>query len=97
MIRGLAFESIIELRIFSKLVADGKLIDYDEAFVKQFLVNHTVLQDATTKLKNNHGNETLRKSLVDEVLDTVSLPKESMLLATGDSFFLTFKKALLTN
>ena len=92
MIRGLAFESIIELRIFSKLVADGKLIDYDEAFVKQFLVNHTVLQDVTTKLKTNHGNKTARKSLVDEVLDTVSLPKESMLLATGDYFLPTFKK-----
>ena len=97
MIRGFAFEFIFKLRLFSKLVVDGKLTNYDEAFVKQFLVNHTVLQDVTTKLKTNHGNETARKSLVDEVLDTVSLPKESMLLATGDSFLLTFKKALLTN
>ena len=50
------------------MVNSGKLTNYDEDFVKQFLVN---------------GN--------------VSLPKESMLLATGDSCSLTFKKLCLQN
>ena len=39
------------------MVASEELTNYDEAFVKQFLVN-----------------------------GSVTLPKESMLLATGDSF-----------